>query len=164
MKIMEEIEMIVGKQIRIMGRAGDMMWLSIGKTIKVTNFRGEERSSGTHAIHLQCPWRIRSFKTILFTSQDIYQPASTEKDDENFNWDVQGKNLFDEKAKNWLKKGGNIIIKEVKIGRFGDLQIGLSNQDILEVFVNKRINECWRFFECGTNLEHLVVTGKGVLY
>ena len=79
-----------------------------------------------------------------------------------FEWDVQGNNLFDEKAPIWLEKESILYIEEYKLNRWGDLLLVLSNRDCIEIFVDSSdYTESWRFFKCHSNEEHLVVTGLG---
>lgn len=160
----EHIDILSGEVLRDIGRASDMLWLSFGKTIKIINRRGKEVLKGTYAIHVQCPWRIvdQNLSTILLTSSDIYHPNSKFEVNNEFNWDIQGNNRFDEKVTKWKAHNKSVFVNEIEISSIGDLRIILNNGEVIEIFINKSTNtECWRFFECGTKKQHMVVTGQG---
>lgn len=159
----EYISNLIGEPIIDFGRATDMAWISLGKTFKVKNHKNEETEKSTFAIHLQCPWRMIQGHgcEILFASHDIYVPNTMTEWNEDFDWDVQGINLFDEKVSRWKSDNIPAYVVDLQYSNLGDLKLILSNNNILEVFINTSSNnECWRFFECGVDKEHLVVSGN----
>ena len=158
------VKLIEGKVLRDIGRASDMAWLSIGNTIKVRNLKGKEVLKGTFAIHIQCPWRMidNEKSCILFSSYDMYMPNKVFSQKKDFDWDIQGANLYDEKVIEWKNRYGDVLIESVYISSLGDLKMKLSNGHSIEIFINTSSSEeCWRFFECNTKKKHLVYQGTG---
>ena len=83
--------------------------------------------------------------------------------DVDFNWDVQGNNLFDEKAKLLFPEGSQITVTAAGLSGSCDLTITFSNGLCLESFVNASSQEeCWRLFIPGLEHGDLVVTGVGI--
>lgn len=162
--IWDEIKQIEGKQLQDIGRAIDIIWLAIGENIE-RMIANKMRLRSTYAIHLSCACRlIGADREILFAGDDKYCPIQKEPYDENFNWDVQGNNLFDHKAKNWFLSNKPIFISSVEMSRLGDLKIFFGNGHLLEAFVSYSEEESWRFFEPGVNVPHLVVSGNNIEY
>ncbi len=156
-------EELVGKSVCKIGRAAAMCWIHFGWPMEI-ELLGRKRILGEFALDLDCPWRIRnSSGGIELGSADMFVPTSRHVLDEDFNWDVQGNNLFDEKAKLLFPEGSQITVTAVGLSGNCDLTITFSNGLCLESFVNASSQEeCWRLFmPC---LEHgdLVVTGVGI--
>ena len=156
-------EELVGKSVCKIGRAAAMCWIHFGWPMGI-ELLGRKRILGEFALDLDCPWRIRnSSGGIELGSADMLVPTSRHVLDEDFNWDVQGNNLFDEKAKLLFPEGSQITVTAVGLSGNCDLTITFSNGLCLESFVNASSQEeCWRLFmPC---LEHgdLVVTGVGI--
>lgn len=160
------IKIIEGELFNGIGRAADMCWVHFGETIQVNDYKGDIVEKGTYALHLQCPWRIikkEEQQIISLGSYDIYEPKSTMEWSEDFDWDVQGMNLFDEKLSAIKIYEKVIHIKSVKINTLNDLKIIFSNECILETFINSSTdNECWRFFKCNSHENHLIATGRSL--
>ena len=164
-KIYNFLDKLLDKPICDIGRVSNMLWLGIGETIKMRDKNGHEIRKSTIALHVQSMWRIvnKEKNEILMASSDFYSPNSTLTEDKNFEWDIQGNNLFDEKSKIWLDKEKLICIKDYKLSRWGDLMLIFSNNDCLEIFVDSSDNiESWRILKCNSNEEHLIVTGLGI--
>ena len=156
-------EELAGKSVCKIGRAAAMCWIHFGWPMEI-ELLGRKRILGEFALDLDCPWRIRnSSGGIELGSADMFVPTSRHVLDEDFNWDVQGNNLFDEKAKLLFPEGSQITVTAVGLSGNCDLTITFSNGLCLESFVNASSQEeCWRLFmPC---LEHgdLVVTGVGI--
>ncbi len=136
-------------------RTVDMVCFSLVKSFPDVNEFG---------LHVQCSCRMISEgrKEVIFASNDRFVPRSTEEWTDDFNWDVQGENLFDEKAKEWVRENKNVFIENYQFNELGDLRLVLSNGDVFEVMVNCSSREAWRFFECNVDTRHFVVMG-GVL-
>ena len=156
-------EELVGKSVCKIGRAAAMCWIHFGRPVEI-ELRGRKRILGEFALDLDCPWRIRnSCGGIELGSADMFVPASRHVLDEDFNWDVQGNNLFDEKAKLLFPEGSQITVTAVGLSGNCDLTITFSNGLCLESFVNASSQEeCWRLFMPGLELGDLVVTGVGI--
>lgn len=159
------LEQLISKPVCNIGRASNMLWIGIGETFRILDRRGNEVTKSTISLHVQSTWRIvnKNNKEILLASSDFYSPNSKIIVEKDFEWDVQGNNLFDEKSQLWLNSKKSIYVEEYKINRWGDLLLVFSNNDCLEIFVNSSDDtECWRLFKYNSNEEHLVVTGLGV--
>jgi len=79
-----------------------------------------------------------------------------------FDWDILGNNLYDEKIKTWLESHDRTI-SDYKLEKNLDLTVTFDDGDVLEIFINTTTTtECWRFFECNSH-DHVVVSGKDVL-
>lgn len=167
MKIKKHIilEQLLGKPICNIGRCSNMLWLGIGEKIKIKDINGKDIIKSTIALHVQSMWRIvnKEKNSILLASSDFYSPNSMINEYDNFEWDIQGNNLFDEKVKAWINKDDVIYINDYKLNKWGDLILNFSNNDFLEIYVDSSDDtESWRVFKCNSNEEHLVVTGLGI--
>lgn len=159
---MDIIEILVGQKVNSIGRTAAMCWISFGNIVEIEGHKGK-RKVGKFALHLQCPWRIIDGANILLSSTDMFEPCSDYKEDGDFDWDIQGNNLFDEKARIMFTEDKNIRVQEVKFSGYYDLTIIFSNQLILECFVDRSLKEeCWRFFQPGSDKVHLIITGQGI--
>ena len=164
-KIDNYLKLLLNQPLLAIGRASNMLWVGFGKEIECTNFRGQKVKKSSIALHVQSSWRIidTKRKEIIVAQSDFYFPNRLLKEMVEFNWDVQGNNLFDEKSSNWFKRTSGIYISNYKINTWGDLLLIFSNSDALEVLINSSDDaECWRLFECNSDKPHLAVTGKGV--
>lgn len=165
LEIEDYLKILKDKPIINIGRASNMLWIGFGEPLKVYDYKGNEVTKSSISLHVQSTWRIinKGEKKIKVASSDMYTPNSNLEWSDDFNWDIQGNNLFDEKSKRWL--GDNIFVKDYKINRWGDLLLLFSNEDSLEIFVNvSDDSECWRLFENNSNKDHFVVTGQGVIF
>ena len=158
-------EDLIGKNVYGIGRAAAMCWIHFGRPIEI-ELRGRKRILGEFALDLDCPWRIRNSRgDIELGSADMFAPASSHESDEDFDWDVQGNNLFDEKAKQLFHQRTQITVIAAALSRNCDLTITFSNGLILESFVNASSRqECWRLFRPKIYDGDLIVTGTGVEY
>lgn len=109
-------ENLIGKNVRKIGRAAAMCWIHFGRPVEIES-RGRKRIVGEFALDLDCPWRIRnSSGGIELGSADMFVPASGHALDEDFDWDIQGNNLFDEKAKLLFPEGSQIVVTSAGLG------------------------------------------------
>lgn len=164
-QIKNHLIVIIGERFRYIGRAGNLVWLGFGKDTAFKNYKGENEKRAQYSLHIQCPLRIIHNEIKQIGSGDIYEPCSTMKYAENFDWDIQGANLFDEKARIIAKELllNEITVTDIKCSETGDVRIYLSNGYIVEMFTNTSgAVEEWRFFETGSDKEHFVVTGDGI--
>jgi len=167
--IIIDIQNMIGQTVNSIGRVADMCWLNMGDLVETETIMGK-RTAGEFALHLQCPWRITLGKNIIICSSDIYLPTSDQDSDawdfdwSNFQWDIQGNNLFDEKAAQMFPNNSHISICHVNMNQYGDLTLLFTNKMRLECFVNDSTHtESWRFFKLGdSNEKHLVWMGTGM--
>lgn len=151
-------KILEGKKLESIGRVGSMCWIGFGEIIRGKNIEGKVIDKPEYALHLQCPWRIKNHNTILLASNDIYETNSTIEWSESFEWDVKGANLFDEKAKQFNDRCIENHVEKVEISLLSDIILYLSNEDILETFVDTSIgSECWRFLKSNSKEPHIVV-------
>lgn len=159
---MDFLNELLNQPLLKIGRASDLFWMLFGNSIFDSFQENETTEKFEYALHLQCPWRIRSKgdSQIQLASDDIYQPTSLIKWSPEFDWDVQGNNLFDEKVQKLFSDNNLVFVKRVSISKNNDLQLEFSNHLILECFVNtSAFEECWRFFRQNGD-RHLVAKGS----
>lgn len=153
--ITNELQKIKGATHIRIGRAADMIWIAL------TGTDGKE-----YAIHLQTFFRFCSEDGVLITDMDKYQPLNEFRDNEEFDWDKQGNNLFDQ----WCNRFNStytdtITVKSVEVNNMGDLTVIFDNGIFLDVLIdNTSEDECWRFFEKEAAEENdLIVLGNSVI-
>jgi len=161
MSILDILNALLESKLVDIGRGGSMAWLVFRK-----------KKGAEYSLHLQCPFRFERNNEILVARDDIFYPnTSSTKDDCDFDWDIIGNNLYDEKV---LQIKNKYYVKECIIGKFNDLIIRFTDNVVLYCFSNNACKaEQWRFFEAveyktkeerynayeqGTNKKHLVVT------
>ncbi len=160
MTVMNEL---LNQPILKMGRAYSICWIMFGKSFIEKDFYGEEVKKGEFSLHLQGSWRIIDTKNsiIKVASGDMYVPNSETEWSEDFDWDIQGNNLLDEKTKDLFQEDSSVYVKNITISEIGDLTILFSNMFVLECFIDGSTDqECWRFFKHGAE-KHLVYYGNG---
>lgn len=156
--ILEQLKKIINADNIKIGRAADLIWIAF-----------HSRDGREYALHLQTFFRFCDSEKVLIADCDKYQPISLIENEpsfllEKFEWDKRGNNLLDE----WIDKYqsnliNKLIVKEVKVNLYGDLEIIFNQNIILTVLIETTSSdECWRFFECHSNKPHLVVTGEGI--
>ena len=135
MNIIDELRVLIGTELIDVGRAANMVWL---------HFTKDEESK--YALHLQCPFRFETNEGILVTSGDMYFPATSFNEEySDYAYDVQEKNLFDEKAVMLIN---GYYVQELITGKHNDLHIEFSGEISLNTFTNSSTNEeQWRFFQ-----------------
>ena len=134
----------------------NMIWISFGN---------DNNCNDKWALHIQSSFRILDIENmkIVVASSDLYWPSSKISDEKDFDWEIQGNNLFDEKIKKWLQNNAELFVDKCDINLWGDLRIVFSNGERLDIFVDSsEYVECWRLFEKNNKeRNHLVITGLG---
>lgn len=151
--IFDKLQILLGTRVTNINRNHGDIW-----------FEFADESGKCYILLMQTLFRLCTDEKILITDTDKYK-ASDSIDDDAFDWDVQGANIFDK----WVISSKNnllnsLIVKDVGINKFGDLQILFNNNITLTVYLEvTNDNECWRFFEkdCDEKLD-LVVLGNCV--
>jgi hypothetical protein len=119
--IWNEIKLLEGKRLQKIGRAANLIWLAIGE-MRECMIANKMRLRSAYAIHITCACRVIGInREILFTGGDKYFPKPGLPDDENFDWDVQGNNLFDHKAKIWFSSNSPIYGNRSNVVRYVQL-------------------------------------------
>ncbi len=163
--INNQLIVLLGLQIRYIGRAGNMAWLGFGEDIVSFDHNDLRRVLAKYALHIQCAFRIDNSEKILFGSYDVYEPKSDTGWFEGFNWDVKGANYYDEQAAKLtaIFNEKKVTVTKIVGTTLGDFIISLSNGMRISVFVNGGTDsECWRFFGPEDENPHFVVTGQGI--
>src|SRR5215475_8435226 len=77
-EIESSLQALIGQPLLSAGRAADLEWFQFGKPQTVMNSRGETKTVGEYALHIQCAWRIRDSAGIIVASRDRYEPAEAD--------------------------------------------------------------------------------------
>lgn len=161
--VFEYLDLLLNKKIDVIGRAANLLWIGLGKQITVLDWKKREVQKNEMALHVEGMWRFIGKEGILFASEDMYIPKSSMEYSEDFEWEITGSNLFDEKSEQWINKEGAVYIVNYKLNELNDLTIYLSNKERIEIYANASDDsEFWRIFKCGVDEKHLVATGLGV--
>ncbi len=174
----EKLSILIDKPLQSVSRAGGSILIHFGELIdkevrkKNQNSEGFVKktiSIGKLALHIECNSRFICGDSVFLGKYDMYQPSSeVEKkldfDWNNFDWDVKGKNKFDEITSSLFDDTSvKFIVKKIEINKLGDIKIHLTNNFVLEIIIDTSLDiECWRFFELNTD-NHLVVGGRGII-
>lgn len=155
------IDLLINKYLIDIGRAANMAWL-----IFDSDREKQAVDKSGFSLHVQCPFRMidPEKSEVLFASLDMYLPNSENEQSLKFTGGVHGNNRYDEEAKKWLQENESVYVKKLHFDVLGDLQLLLSNGHVFEVRVTSSLDgeydECWRFFERGSDRLHFVVNGK----
>lgn len=163
-KVYDVLNQLHGEPVSSIGRWANMLGIGIGNIIKFKNRKGDVVEDSIFALHVQSTWRIvnKTKKEIILASSDFYIPNSSITDEINFEWDIQGNNLFDEKSQIWLRQSSPLYITDYRLNNWGDLQIFFSNDNQLDIFTDVSDDtEVWRFFKRQSDEADLVFTGLG---
>ena len=155
--IRKHMQTLVGAQWVDVGRAAAMAWFIFS------------RQGTQYSLHVQTAFRIRTEDTVLNANLDMFEPPPQiaecpSFDWDSFDWDMQGANCYDKWCQGFKDKAlnGSVgVVRKIQVNDFGDLTIQNDNGLIIEVFINASRDECWRFFNNGSDY-HLVVTGTGL--
>ena len=175
--IREALTQLHGEKLQQVTRAGSMASFGFGAYVEKQVHRYNENrvlmaktiTAPQLALHIDCSFRLTCGVDILVSKGDMFQPASIVESEQDFDWDcfdwdVQGKNRFDEAVSRYFCEAlGDFVVAKAAIGKWGDLKITFANGFVLETFTDSSGNEeCWRFFEIGAET-HVVVSGQGLV-
>ena len=168
-KLMDSIDFqfqkIIGLAFRRIRRMAATGSIGIGDMKSKIDKKGESVSVPQYALHIQCAYRIVDRNKVVVSNLDMFGVNSSTEWTENFDWDVDGVNLYDEKTSAINKdiSEAEVLIENVKASPYGDVDIFLSNGWIIQIFVNYSSQyEAWGLFEVDSDTPHFVVTGQGV--
>ena len=173
--VLNKISALTQQKLNQVSRAGTMINLGFGEFIKSKTayktengeYKIKEILTTKYALHIDCGFRVTCGDKILLSKCDIFQPSSDQRsdfDEDNFEWDISGANRFDEFARmHFTENELDFYVQKITINKFGDLNIKMSNDFCIDIFVDASENdECWRFFKPGNTTDtHLVITGDG---
>jgi len=155
---MSFIDQLTGQTIGAIGRASNMLCISIGRTVGRTR-NGWDLTK--YEIHCQCAWRILDPEQKIFVaSTDFYIPDSNNCWSNSFQWDINGVNLFDEKIKQFNEYHKNTKIKSAEIAKCNDIIIELEDATVFEAFTDSSVEENWRIIQRSPISVHLVSFGN----
>lgn len=159
--IKKRLTPILGERVRKIGRAGNMLWLSIGKEVKyVDPIRNTTRVVNMYNLNIQTSWKLVSEREIIVGSADLYRPSNGMDPHEKWDWDESRDNYFDWKtlSLNRLFEGQSIKVERIIADQYGSFALLLNNQYQLHVFTDSAEEiEFWRFFDFGSDNPHFVV-------
>jgi hypothetical protein len=155
---------IENKNLRELGRAADMLWLSIGEPIMIDDYKGGTREVSEYAIHFQCQWRFVKNGKILLASHDIYNPYNKELEyDDEWDWSIFGRekeksSLFDVHSAE-LNRLLPFKIMSIKYNDTSDLHIDFQNGIYFDTFIScSRKREYYRFIDfTSEESKHVVI-------
>ena len=123
--VSEKLQILVGTKIADINRNHGDIWIDF-----------VDENGKCYVLLMQTLFRLYDNKKILITDTDKYKNNESENDDDSFEWDVQGANIFDKWIslnKEELLKG--LVVQNVKISEFGDLVISFEKNLILTVYL-----------------------------
>jgi len=175
--IYQAMNCLMGQKLQYFMRAGAMGDLGFGDYVERETHQFDENkklipvvdSVPRYILHIDTPFRLVCGCDIILANGDMFQPSYTKENEvdfnwSSFNWDVNGNNRFDEIVKNYFGDDpGEFTVKKIMVNKFGDLKIEFEKGFILETFTNvSGSEECWRFFEIGSDKHDTVITGQGL--
>lgn len=154
------ISVLIGKTLWDCQRAADLAMFSFGPRIATTNFRGEPKTVGEYALHVQCPWSLSTGEKIVVGSQDLYYPVE-DVEGSDFDWQTQP-NRLDSGLKTYFSGGGSTVLSTQWDSR-GNLNLELDGDGALRLFVADSIpHEQWRLLRPGSEEPHVVCYGNKI--
>lgn len=115
------------------------------------------------SLYVFSAWRIvdKEKNIIKVASGDRYERGSNISKNADFDWQIKGVTLLDEKLEKWFCENESIYVEDIHLSGYGDLICEFSNGDVIEVIANaSETSECWRLFcETGEDTECIVALG-----
>lgn len=170
-QIEETLHCLIGHPFWGAGRIANLLTFQFGPHQVRTNRRGKPYEVGTYVLHVQCVWHLADAQRILAASGDLsYRLSKIDEEMSNadggiYAWSKTESSLLDERLFHFFHQHENMPfpVQAVRADEYGGLIIALSENHRLAVFPDTSLaEECWRFFQLGTDLPHLVVTGQGL--
>lgn len=169
------LSVLIGQPLRKITRAADTLCLQFGQMVeKKAPVRGEDEKwtvgtimAGEYALQISCCFRLFCGEKMVSAKSDLYQISAeaaqhfSEGVPEDFDYDIVGNNRLDEIISSTLNDLRGFQVKDIKVGRLGDVRIRFANGFEMEILIDvSGGQECWRFFRQGE--DHLVMTGSGI--
>jgi hypothetical protein len=162
----DDLKVLVGLRWWSIGRVVNLVWLAFGQRRKIRSFRGNWKSVGDWALHLQCGWRIGGPQGLLVASDDRFLPTGDPKKfPKKWKWDT-GPNRFDERVASLFPETteGFGVVQNVRGDHFGGAQLKLTNGLQIDIFPSDTLDgeddEHWRLFQPTRKSKHFVVTNQ----
>ncbi len=157
----DALQALVGLPLSIARDVADMKVLHFGVIRPHSSGRG---TVGSHAFHIQCPWRIVTEEGVLTGASDRFAPPSegAEVNDE----DKRSGNLqrvriqsllngYDSSTKSYVNATDNLVVISVSSDKWGGADLLLSGGYRLQIFPDSSLDEDWRVIETGG--PHIVI-------
>lgn len=169
------VESLVGRSLWDSTRAADMEMFQFGERVTNLDFRGNSRTVGELALHLQCSWRIVSLGRVLVGDRDLWTPRTGVSDDGFNPTSKSGMTMSrrDELMEQFLLHGEPAhVVAKADTSAVGDLHLlfadgcgfdAFADEGYAEAVGDEAPDECWRLFSPGTDDAHLVVWAGGVV-
>ena len=121
--------------------------INISRVCNLISIQIRSETKALITLHIQSFFRIIKNSSILISSEDMYSPSSKYSEEE-FEWDIPGKSIFDESINKHKEDVINAKIKHATINTVGDIDIFLDNGFIIQVIVDTMItSEKYRIFD-----------------
>ena len=158
------IRQIKGKKMSLIGRTSGLVWIGFGDLKEQLDSTGKVREISSFMLHIQCLWRLIQKQKIIVASGDLFLPNNQNFNEGEFIWESIGANLFDVKSKELTEKDfAELYVNDVKLNDIGDLNIILSNDYKLQLFIDTSTSEeCWRLFKPYTCEFHIISYGNKI--
>ena len=144
-------------------QALDMVMFELGDRIITTDYKGHSVEVGKYALHITCPWRLVDQATIIVGSDDMCIPPGEQRGCNEPH--SAGPSRFGQRATLWFEQynGRGPIVASVRADVFGGFNLGLSQDQALEVFPADSFtdDERWRLFATDDQ-RNFVVRGHGI--
>ena len=143
--IEKRLSVLVGLPLWGISRACTLQSFQFGsrKVVKQEYGRaGTEKEVGSHALHVQCAWRIRGSASLVVGSRDRYDIVDGGDD-----WDRPGANRCDVQVKDFVAKFCPCVVRSLHADAVGTLTLELEHGYVLDIFTDDSSSEeQWRFF------------------
>ncbi|MCF1448492.1 hypothetical protein FS815_16855 [Agrobacterium vitis] len=167
--LQDSLQVLVGLPLSIARNAADMKVFHFGSIRPHHSTRGRPGTTGSHALHIQCSWRIVTENRIVTGSSDRFmepeEGAPVTVEDPQFGTLqfvriaalLQG---YDEATKSFVNATDHLIVQSVTCDRYCGADLQLSGGYRLQIFPDGSQAEDWRFME--NEGRHIVIEGGKV--
>jgi len=153
---------LIGLRLSIVRRAADMLVLHFGE---IRPHPSGEGTIGSHALHVQCPWRLDGPNGTVTGCDDLWDYAGPGESPPNWSYedglslqDQRLRALFerDERTRSWVNVSNRFAVTAAEQSPRGDIRLELSGGYAMLIFPASCRREAWRFFAPGSDDEHLI--------
>ena len=158
-KIEARLSPLVGLPLWAITRACTLQSFQFGPRKVVTQEHGKragtQKEVGSHALHVECAWRIHGPGSVIVASRDRYETV-----DGGTDWDRVGMNRCDVQVRDFLEASCPCTVLAVRADALGTLRIEFERGHVLDVFPDESgDDEQWRFFSPYGTEAHAVFSG-----
>jgi hypothetical protein len=175
-EINAQLQVLVNQPLRFIFRFLDVICLQFGNIVEKNSRRVVDgkvvvvkENAGEYALHIQSFYRLTIGDTILFASNDAFEPsnaimASEDYEPGTLDYGKRENNRLDEILDEFFADIEGFTISKIRVNAYADLLIVFSNGARLQAYNDSAdTHECWRFFKHNNASDHMVVTVNGVL-